>query len=246
MRAVLPVSAVAFVTGEAGGGEPVGWFADDDLRAGAHGLHARSSRAARPLLLPRVEAWQAAPELADAMAAELGEEAAQRAWDALRGASLIACPVRGEFGSQLGALVVASVDRRRPLGKEHLPTVEALADLAAISLERTSLLEAEGRRARDELRLKRAAEEISGTLDPAEVYLRVAEHAAAHLRRDLRAAHAARARARARCARRPRPSTARTRSRPSSRRSRAARSATWCARARRCCAAGPTPRRSAP
>ena len=60
-----------------------------------------------------------------------------------------------------------------------MPTVEALADLAAISLERTSLLEAEGRRARDELRLKRAAEEISGTLDPAEVYLRVAEHAAA-------------------------------------------------------------------
>src|SRR4029079_8650224 len=100
------------------------------------------------------------------------------AWATLRGASLIASPVRGEFGNQLGALVVTSVDRRRPLGREQVPTVEALADLAAISLERTSLLEAEGRRAREELRLKHAAEEIPATLDPAEVYVRVAEHAA--------------------------------------------------------------------
>jgi GAF domain-containing protein len=178
VRAVLPVSAVAFATGEIDGGEPVGWFDDDDLRAALMTCMPQLVRT-RTLLLPRIDAWQAAPELGDSMAAELGDEAAQRAWAALRGASLIACPVRGEFGNRLGALVVVSVDRRRPLGKEHVPTVEALADLAAISLERTSLLEAEGRRARDELRLKRAAEEISGTLDPAEVYVRVAEHAAA-------------------------------------------------------------------
>jgi len=178
VRAVLPVSAVAFVTADGSDGESVTWFAGEDLRAGLTACMGQLARA-RPLLLPRVEAWQAAPELTDAITAGLGEEAAPRAWEALRGVSLIACPVRGEFGAQLGALVVASADRRRPLGKGHLPTVEALADLAAISLERTSLLEAEGRRARDELRLKRAAEEISGTLEPAEVYVRVAEHAAA-------------------------------------------------------------------
>ena len=86
--------------------------------------------------------------------------------------------MRGEFGAELGLLVVASLDGRRRLGSEQLPTVEALADLAAISLERTDLLEAEGRRARDELKLKRAAEAISGSLDPAEVYVRVAKHAA--------------------------------------------------------------------
>ncbi|HEX6651378.1 MAG TPA: GAF domain-containing SpoIIE family protein phosphatase [Thermoleophilaceae bacterium] len=177
VRAVLPVSAVAFVTGDAGDGDPVGWFADDELRAALAACMPGLVRT-RTLYLPRVDAWQAAPELVDAMAAELGDAAAQRAWTTLRGASLIACPVRGEFGSRLGALVVVSVDRRRPLGKDQVPTVEALADLAAISVERTSLLEAEGRRARDELRLKRAAEEISGTLDPAEVYVRVAEHAA--------------------------------------------------------------------
>jgi serine phosphatase RsbU (regulator of sigma subunit) len=178
VRAVLPASAVTFVTGESGAGEPIGWFADDDLRAALTVCGPRIAPG-RPLLLPRVEAWQAATELMDAMSAELGEEDARGAWEALRGASLIACPVRGEFGSRLGALVVVATDRRHPLGREQLPTVEALADLAAISLERTTLLEAEGRRARDELRLKRAAEEISGTLDPAEVYVRVAEHAAA-------------------------------------------------------------------
>jgi serine phosphatase RsbU (regulator of sigma subunit) len=178
VRAVLPVSAVAFVTDESADAASVSWFEGDDLRAGLGACMPRLARA-RPLMLPRVEAWQAAPELMDAMTAELGEEAAHRAWEVVRASSLIAWPVRGEFGSQLGALVVASADRRRPLGRGHLPTVEALADLAAISLERTSLLEAEGRRARDELRLKRAAEEISGTLEPAEVYVRVAEHAAA-------------------------------------------------------------------
>lgn len=178
MRAVLPgAAAVAFVTDEAGNGGPVGWFADEELRAALAAFIPRLARG-RSLLLPRIDAWQAAPELMQAMAEELGDETAWRAWERLGGASLIACPVRGEFGAQLGALVVASTDRRRPLGRDQLPTAEALADLAAISLERTSLLEAEGRRARDELRLKRAAEEISGTLDPAEVYVRVTEHAA--------------------------------------------------------------------
>ena len=48
-----------------------------------------------------------------------------------------------------------------------------------MALERTSLLETEGRRARDELRLKRAAEAVSASLDPNEVYSRVVQHAAA-------------------------------------------------------------------
>ena len=48
-----------------------------------------------------------------------------------------------------------------------------------MALERTSLLETEGRRARDELRLKRAAAAVSASLDPGEVYTRVVEHAAA-------------------------------------------------------------------
>ena len=174
VRTVLPVSGVAFLTED---DRPVGWFADEDLRAAMLASMTRITRG-RPLLLARVEAWQAAPDLMDAIAAELGQESARRAWATFRHASLIACPVRGEFGTELGVLVVASLDGRRRLGSEQLPTVEALADLAAISLERTDLLEAEGRRARDELKLKRAAEAISGSLEPAEVYVRVAKHAA--------------------------------------------------------------------
>jgi sigma-B regulation protein RsbU (phosphoserine phosphatase) len=178
VRTVLPVSAVAFVADDPAAGRPVGWFADEDLQAAMEASISRLPRG-RALLLPRVEAWQAAPELRDAIAAALGMDRARKAWSVYRTASVIASPVRGEFGSQLGMLVVASLDGRRRLGKEQQPTVEALADLAAISLERTDLLEAEGRRARDELRLKHAAEAISGSLDPAEVYVRVAKHAAA-------------------------------------------------------------------
>jgi serine phosphatase RsbU (regulator of sigma subunit) len=178
VRTVLPVSAVAFVTDEPARANSVGWFADEDLRAAMEASIGRLA-SGRSLLLPRVEAWQAAPDLMDAIAAELGQERARRAWAVFRTASVIASPVQGEFGRQLGTLVVASHDRRRRLGKDQQPTVEALADLAAISLERTTLLEAEGRRARDELRLKHAAEAISRSLDPAEVYVRVARHAAA-------------------------------------------------------------------
>ena len=178
VRTVLPVSAVVFVPDEASGGRAVGWFADERLRDALEASMARLARG-RALLLPRVEAWQAAPELMDAIAAELGMERAREAWSAYKRSSVIACPVRGEFGSPIGTLLVASLDGRRKLGKEQLPTVEALADLAAISLERTDLLEAEGRRAREELKLKHAAEAISSSLDPAEVYMRVATHAAA-------------------------------------------------------------------
>jgi serine phosphatase RsbU (regulator of sigma subunit) len=153
------------------------WFAQDELRDAMEPSMARLAGVGRTLLLPRLDAWQAAPELMDAIVAEVGPERARDAWTSFRAASVIVCPVRGEFGSQLGSLVVASLNGR-PLGTEQLPTVEALADLAAMALERTDLLEAEGRRARDELRLKRAAEAVSGSLDPAEVYVRVAEHAA--------------------------------------------------------------------
>src|SRR5918997_607374 len=101
------------------------------------------------------------------------------AWEAFRGASVIGCPVRGEVGNSLGTLLVASVDETQPLGTDELSTVEALAGLAAMALERTALLEAEGRRSLDERRLKRAAEAISESLEPAAVYRRVAKHAAA-------------------------------------------------------------------
>lgn len=181
VRAVLPVSAVAFVTAESGdlsAQRPAGWFASEDLRAAVEASLSRMLRAGS-LLLPRVDAWQAAPDLMEAINAQLGDERARRVWESYRAASVIVCPVRGEIGSPLGALVVASLDESHPLGPTELPLVEALADLAAMALERTSLLETEGRRAREELRLKRAAAAVSASLDLSEVYTRVVEHAAA-------------------------------------------------------------------
>ena len=180
VRSVLPVSAVVFVTadsGEPSAHPPTGWFANDELReamAASLGWMLRS----RSLVLPRVDAWEAAPDLMEAIRAELGEQRAERAWESYRAASVIACPVRGETGKPLGGLIVASVDESRPLRAAQLPMVEALADLAAMALERTTLLETEGRRARDELRLKQAAAAVSASLDPSEVYKRVVEHAA--------------------------------------------------------------------
>ena len=38
------------------------------------------------------------------------QASARRAWEAFRGASVIVCPVRGETGTKLGALVVASLE----------------------------------------------------------------------------------------------------------------------------------------
>jgi GAF domain-containing protein len=180
VRAVLPAAAVAFVTvdsDELSAERATGWFATDDLRVAVEASISRLV-GTRPLVLPHVDAWQAAPDLMEAISAQLGEERGQRIWESYRSASVIVCPVRSEIGRPLGALVVASLDEIRPLGPGQLPMVEALADLAAIALERTSLLEAEGRRARDELRLKRAAEAVSASLDPSEVYVRVVEHAA--------------------------------------------------------------------
>ena len=132
----------------------------------------------RPLLLPAVEAWEAAPDLRAGAAAELGGGRADRAWSLFAGASLAACPVRSEIGRPLGVLTVVSLDRGQPLNGDDLHTTEALAELAAMALERAELLDAEATRARRELQLKRAAEAVSSSLDPDEVQHEVARCAA--------------------------------------------------------------------
>ena len=193
VRTLLPVGAVTFVTVDEERStieRCAGWFADDDLREalGApgrgpldprrRGLVEAALERERPLFLPRVDAWEAAPDLLAAAVESLGPERARAVWRSHRGASVIACPLRTEIGRVVGVLVVASLDQGRPLGKSDLNTVEVVADLAAMALERASLLESEGRRARDELRLKRAGEAVSASLELDEVYRHVVEHAA--------------------------------------------------------------------
>jgi GAF domain-containing protein len=192
-RALLPVDGVTLVTVDEERGQSeraAGWFADDELAAalaapaGARldpsrdGLVGAALERSEPLLLPRLDAWEAAPGLLEVTLHPLGPERTQRIWQRVRSASLITCPVRSEIGSALGVLVVASLDPERPLGPSHVRTAAVVADLAAMALERAGLLESEARRARAELLLKRAAEAVSGSLELEQVYERVAEHAA--------------------------------------------------------------------
>jgi GAF domain-containing protein len=99
-------------------------------------------------------------------------------WEVCRSASVIACPVKTAYGRMLGVLVVMALPPAPALGGAELRTVQVLADLSGMALERAELLEAEGRRSRGEARLKRAAEAMSGSLELDDVYRNVAEHAA--------------------------------------------------------------------
>jgi GAF domain-containing protein len=154
VRTLIPVDAVTLVT--AAGGQPehtAGWFAEAGLRDALEQLGRVTLERDGPLFIPRLGAWQAA-------------------------ASAIACPLRTETGEVLGAVVVASLQKERPLRRDDLRAMAVVADLAAMALERAALLEEEGRRGRAEERLKHAAESVSASLELDVVYQRVAEHAA--------------------------------------------------------------------
>jgi serine phosphatase RsbU (regulator of sigma subunit) len=137
------------------------------------GLTEATLERGRPLLLPRLEDWEAAVyprEIADS-------SPAGGAWELIRRASVICCPVRTPLGRTLGAIVVLSIDPLRPLERGDLDTVTVIADLAALARERAELLATEAAKAREELMLKRAAEGTSRTLEPHEVEDQIVEHA---------------------------------------------------------------------
>jgi serine phosphatase RsbU (regulator of sigma subunit) len=137
------------------------------------GLTEATLERGRPLLLPRLEDWEAAGFPRDIITSASSEQA----WELIRRASAICCPVRTPLGRALGAIIVLSVDPSRPFGRTDLDTVTVLADLAALALERSELLAMEAARAREELLLKRAAEGTAGTLEPYEVERQIVTHA---------------------------------------------------------------------
>ena len=186
------VDAVAFMLVEPGGPRvetAAGWFHSPMLREalGAAlewpfdrdlpGLVEASLERDRPLFLPRVEDWQAAPSLRVRVERSADPVVAARAWEALRQASVIGCPVRTEFGDASGVLIVASLEPSRALKRADLETVEVLADLAALARERSELLASEAARGREEVLLKRAAEDTAGSLELPDVEQRAAGHA---------------------------------------------------------------------
>lgn len=130
----------------------------------------------RSLFLPRVEDWEAAPQLRHEIEQGVGEDASA-AWESFAVASLIACPVRTGLGRTLGVLIAGSVDPGRPLRRSDLETLEALADVAALARERAELVEGETARSRDELLLKRASEDTAASLESPEVQQHIVDHA---------------------------------------------------------------------
>jgi GAF domain-containing protein len=169
--------------------EPVAsWFATPALEAALDpflrrpydrarpGLTEAALERGRPLLLPRLEDWEAARHMKAGAREAIGEKAAEQAWAIYGRCSVICCPVTASLGRTLGVLVIASASGR-PLSRADLRVVEALADLASLALERSELLQAEAQRAREELLLKRASEEMSASLELEDVYGRIVEHA---------------------------------------------------------------------
>ena len=194
LRGLVQVDAAAFlaVDSQRTRIEPAAqWFASATVREALEptlsrpydtelpGLAETAIERGRALLIPRVEDWDAAPQLRAHFEHQVGEDTAADMWDIFNRGSVIACPVRAPTGHTLGALIVASSDTERPLQKDDLRLIEVLADLAALALERSELLSAEASRDRTEMLLERAAEGMSGTLETEEVYARALEHAAA-------------------------------------------------------------------
>ena len=149
MRALLRVDAVAFVTVDEERGlleRAAGWFATPELsealqprrRAGRsdrgrRGLVEAALERARPLLLPRVEAWEAAPDLLADLMEALGEDRAREVWGSFRMASVIAWRLRTAVGQPLGVILLASLDPSEPLDTGDLRSVEVVADLTAMA-----------------------------------------------------------------------------------------------------------------
>lgn len=137
------------------------------------GLTEATLERGRPMLLPRLEDWEAAGDPNGVLA----RLAPSGTWELVRGASVITCPVRSPLGRPHGVLIVMSLDPARPLGRTELDVVTVLADLAGLVRERSQLLAAEAARTREEALLKRAAERTAGTLDPSAVEREIVAHA---------------------------------------------------------------------
>ena len=140
-------------------------------RAPARGWSRRSSTRDQPLLLPRLGRVGGRAGAARRAVEALGPSAPARSGvpaGRLRDRLPAAHRDRARARRARGGLARSRAAARAA----DLRTVEVVADLAAMALERAELLEVESRRARDELRLKRAAEAMSSSLELDDVYRR--------------------------------------------------------------------------
>jgi len=191
-RRLMPIDGIAFFGVDPGRTqiEPLaGWFRDPELSALLEPSQRRPYdrlrpgppeiviERDRPLFLPRMEDWEAAGMLVERARADLGHDVADRVWERYRTAALVCVPIIGRHGRQEGVLLAAGVEPEEPLTRRDLDFSRVLADLAATVLERSTVAEAETRRARQEQMLKHAAEDVSASLELDAIVDRVAEHA---------------------------------------------------------------------
>jgi GAF domain-containing protein len=129
------------------------------------------------LLIERFDDWEGAGPLMERLRAELDPADAQLALDWYRTSSFISCPVRTAGGRTLGVLALSSRTPQPPLREDDLRVVQVFADLAALAIERTELLDREERRGREDRELNDAARAVSASIDLDTVYATIVEQA---------------------------------------------------------------------
>jgi len=166
------------------------WFETPELRATMQPVFDRPYDPARggvteaaverggPILITDMERWKGAGALRARLRSQLDDNAASTAWEWYRTSSFISCPVRTAGGRTIGVLALSSSPPRAPLSEEHLRVTEVFANLAALALERSELLEREATRARNEELLQRAGQQMTASLDLEAVYRSIVEQAA--------------------------------------------------------------------
>jgi serine phosphatase RsbU (regulator of sigma subunit) len=157
------------------------WFASDAVREAfvpvldrpyepeRGGVTEAAIEGGAPVLIERITDWPGAEGLEDRLRDTLAPEAAQALWDWYSSSSFLSVPVRTGEGRILGVLALARSLPHPAFDAEELRAARVLADLAALALERSELLDREERRARDEEALNRASQEVARSLDLDEV-----------------------------------------------------------------------------
>jgi GAF domain-containing protein len=127
-----------------------------------------------PLLVSGIEEWPGAPGLRRRLHDELPPEQARHTWEWYASSSLLSVPVYAPDGRTLGVLAMSAGG----FSEEDLRGAEVFANLAGIALDRSELLHREERRAREELLLNRAVQELGRSLELDDVYRAIVEQAA--------------------------------------------------------------------
>jgi GAF domain-containing protein len=192
IRRLLDVSGCAFqvVDFDEGFIRPAAaWFATDAVRAAMSPVLERRYDRARPgvteaaiehgdaLLIRNFDDWEGATGLRQRLEEELDPADARLAWDWYESSSFISCPVRTAGGRTYGVLAISANSPQRLLGEDELRVVRVFADLAALALERTELLDREERRGREDRELTEAVRALSMSLEPEDVYEAIVEQA---------------------------------------------------------------------